>query len=89
MIKNGIAYDKRYNEKKRFARPQELVFSNEFPALDMMSADRWEIAVMTADFDIEWIAREDMRMAAAINRSMTKKRKEISNGNDGGHFQAY
>ena len=46
MIKNGIAYDKRYNEKKRFARPQELVFSNEFPALDMMSAGRWEIAVI-------------------------------------------
>lgn len=42
VIKNGIAYDKRYTAKKiRFDRPRVIVFTNEIPNLDLMSKDRW------------------------------------------------
>ena len=44
VIKNGVAYDKRYSAKKiRFDRPRIIVFSNELPNLDLMSADRWKL----------------------------------------------
>jgi hypothetical protein len=44
IIKNGIAYDKRYSAKKiRFDRPRVIVFTNTLPILDLMSADRWSI----------------------------------------------
>ena len=44
VIKNGVAYDKRYTAKKiRFDRPRIIVFSNELPNLDLMSADRWKL----------------------------------------------
>lgn len=43
-LKNGYVYDKRYNfKKRRFDRPQVIVFTNVLPAFDLMSADRWEV----------------------------------------------
>lgn len=44
VIKNGVAFDKRYTAKKiRFSRPRIIVFTNELPILNLMSADRWNI----------------------------------------------
>ena len=44
VIKNGVAYDKRYNAKKiRFDRPRVIVFTNELPNFDLMSKDRWKV----------------------------------------------
>lgn len=44
VVKNGVAYDKRYSAKKiRFSRPRIIVFTNELPILNLMSADRWNI----------------------------------------------
>jgi len=44
VIKNGVAYDKRYTAKKiRFDRPRIIVFTNELPCFDLMSADRWRV----------------------------------------------
>ena len=41
VIKNGVAYDKRYSAKKvRFSRPKIFVFSNTLPEFSLMSADR-------------------------------------------------
>lgn len=43
-LKNGMAYDKRYQfRKKRFSRPQIFVFTNTMPVLDLLSPDRWKI----------------------------------------------
>lgn len=44
VIKNGVAYDKRYTAKKeRFTRPRIIVFTNQLPQMDLMSKDRWNI----------------------------------------------
>jgi len=44
IIKNGVAYDKRYSAKKiRFDRPRIIVFTNEIPNLELMSHDRWKV----------------------------------------------
>jgi hypothetical protein len=44
VIKNGVAYDKRYTAKKiRFDRPRIIVFTNMMPNLDLMSKDRWAL----------------------------------------------
>lgn len=44
VIKNGVAYDKRYSAKKiRFDRPRIIVFTNMMPNLDLMSKDRWAL----------------------------------------------
>ena len=44
VIKNGVAYDKRYNAKMiRFDRPRIFVFSNCLPEFDFMSRDRWNV----------------------------------------------
>lgn len=44
MLKNGVAYDKRYSFKKmRFDRPQIIVFTNSWPDWSLMSRDRWEL----------------------------------------------
>lgn len=49
-IKNGTAYDKRYAfRKKRFDRPQVIVFTNVLPEMELLSRDRWEIYSMTQD----------------------------------------
>lgn len=43
-LKNGVAYDGRYQfKKKRFDRPQIIVFTNTEPDLSLLSIDRWEI----------------------------------------------
>jgi hypothetical protein len=43
-LKNGVCYDKRYAfRKRRFDRPQIIVFTNTLPEMSFMSADRWSI----------------------------------------------
>ena len=43
IIKNGVAYDKRYGAKKiRFNRPRIFVFTNILPQFKLMSLDRWQ-----------------------------------------------
>ena len=49
-LKNGVVYDKRYTGKKRrFDRPQVVVFTNTLPELSLMSMDRWRIYEMQPD----------------------------------------
>ncbi len=56
VVKNGVAYDKRYNAKKvRFDRPRIFVFTNCLPNLELMSADRWVIWKITEDYEVEVI----------------------------------
>lgn len=44
VIKNGVAYDKRYSAKKiRFNRPRVFIFSNTLPQFNLMSKDRWNV----------------------------------------------
>lgn len=44
VIKNGVAYDKRYTAKKiRFDRPRIFVFTNGLPEFSLMSKDRWKV----------------------------------------------
>lgn len=43
-LKNGVCYDKRYTAKKRrFDRPQIVIFSNVLPDFSLLSNDRWQI----------------------------------------------
>lgn len=54
VIKNGVAYDKRYNAKKvRFDRPRIFVFTNTLPNLDLMSRDRWNIWRVNRKWELE------------------------------------
>lgn len=42
-LKNGVAYDKRYAfKKRRFDRPNIIVFTNSMPDTDLLSQDRWD-----------------------------------------------
>jgi hypothetical protein len=51
MLKNGVAYDKRYAfKKRRFDRPQVVVFTNEEPKYNLLSADRWMVFFMHTDY---------------------------------------
>jgi len=53
VIKNGVAYDKRYHAKKiRFNRPRVFVFTNELPNLDLMSKDRWVIWMVNDEYEV-------------------------------------
>lgn len=55
VIKNGVAYDKRYAAKKiRFNRPRVFVFTNTLPALDLMSKDRWSIWTILNNDLVKW-----------------------------------
>jgi len=55
VIKNGVAYDKRYNAKKiRFDRPRIFVFTNTLPDLNLMSADRWQLWTITSGDLVEF-----------------------------------
>jgi hypothetical protein len=55
VIKNGVAYDKRYTAKKiRFNRPRVFVFTNTLPALDLMSKDRWSIWTIIKNDLVKW-----------------------------------
>lgn len=51
VIKNGVAYDKRYTaKKKRFDRPRVFIFTNMLPVLKLMSKDRIEICTIQEDY---------------------------------------
>lgn len=51
IIKNGVAYDKRYNAKKiRFDRPRVFVCTNTLPEFSLMSKDRWNVWVIDEEF---------------------------------------
>jgi hypothetical protein len=53
VIKNGVAYDKRYTAKKiRFGRPNIFVFTNTLPELSLMSKDRWKIWTINDDNEL-------------------------------------
>jgi hypothetical protein len=53
IIKNGVAYDKRYNAKKiRFNRPQVFVFTNTLPVMEFMSKDRWKIWTINSEHEL-------------------------------------
>lgn len=57
-LKNGVCYDKRYSAKKRrFDRPQIIVFTNVLPNWEFMSADRWEIWEMSPQYSLTKFAR--------------------------------
>lgn len=44
VIKNGVAYDKRYKGRKiRFDRPRIFIFTNTLPEFKLMSKDRWNV----------------------------------------------
>lgn len=53
VLKNGVAYDKRYNATKiRFNRPRVFVFTNTLPEFSLMSRDRWNIWEVQPDYDM-------------------------------------
>eukprot|EP01050_Picozoa_sp_SAG11_P021147 SAG11_NODE_3705_length_2268_cov_2.438451_2_plen_278_part_00 len=53
VIKNGVAYDKRYTAKKiRFGRPNIFVFTNTLPELSLMSKDRWKVWTINDDNEL-------------------------------------
>ncbi len=53
VIKNGVAYDKRYSGKlKRFDRPRVIVFTNTLPILSLMSADRWNLWEVNENYEL-------------------------------------
>ncbi len=53
IIKNGVAYDKRYSAKKiRFSRPRIFVFTNCLPCLNLMSIDRWNIWKINENYEL-------------------------------------
>jgi len=58
-LKNGKAFDKRYHyRKKRFDRPQVIVFTNDLPDFELMSPDRWEIYEMKDKKLVQWTQDE-------------------------------
>ena len=58
-LKNGVCYDKRYaGKKRRFDRPQIIVFTNCIPKLELMTKDRWEIFSMGQDHALSDITAE-------------------------------
>ena len=55
VIKNGVAYDKRYKASKiRFDRPRIFVFTNALPQFSLMSADRWNVWEVNNSFNLEY-----------------------------------
>jgi hypothetical protein len=54
VVKNGVAYDKRYHAKKiRFNRPRIFVFTNMLPCFDLMSKDRWNVWEINEKMELE------------------------------------
>lgn len=52
-LKNGYVYDKRYAAKRRrFDRPQVIVFTNVMPEWSYMSKDRWQPWTMMPDHSL-------------------------------------
>lgn len=61
VIKNGVAYDKRYNaKKKRFDRPRIFVFTNTLPNLSLMSQDRWKIWIINKEYELTPYSTHDI-----------------------------
>lgn len=59
QIKNGLLYDRRYTSRKMWITPPKiLVFANELPESEMLSADRWQL------FRIENWGKEALLMPA-------------------------
>jgi hypothetical protein len=53
IIKNGVAYDKRYaGKKKRFDRPRIFVFTNMLPEFSLMSKDRWNVWLVNEKYEL-------------------------------------
>ena len=54
VIKNGVAYDKRYKAHKiRFDRPRVFIFTNCLPKFQLMSPDRWNVWKVNSAFELE------------------------------------
>jgi len=54
IIKNGVAYDKRYKAHKiRFDRPRVFVFTNTLPNFRFMSKDRWNVWEVNSAFELQ------------------------------------
>ncbi len=54
VIKNGVAYDKRYKATKiRFDRPRIFIFTNMLPKFNLMSKDRWNVWKINSAFELE------------------------------------
>ena len=54
IIKNGVAFDKRYSASKlRFDRPRVVIFTNTLPNFELMSADRWKVHEVTKLYDLK------------------------------------
>lgn len=52
-LKNGVAYDKRYQfRKRRFDRPHIVVFTNVLPKWNLLSLDRWKPYRMLSDYSM-------------------------------------
>lgn len=52
-LKNGYVYDKRYAAKRRrFDRPQVIIFTNVMPEWSFMSIDRWDPWTMTPEHSL-------------------------------------
>eukprot|EP00996_Jenningsia_fusiforme_P004000 NODE_479_length_2199_cov_29.733023_g441_i0.p1 GENE.NODE_479_length_2199_cov_29.733023_g441_i0~~NODE_479_length_2199_cov_29.733023_g441_i0.p1 ORF type:complete len:281 (+),score=49.03 NODE_479_length_2199_cov_29.733023_g441_i0:712-1554(+) len=52
-LKNGIAFDKRYSfKKRRFDRPNVIIFSNVKPCLHYLSPDRWVFHTVQPDYSL-------------------------------------
>ena len=55
IIKNGVAYDKRYKAHKiRFDRPRVFVFTNTLPNFRFMSKDRWNVWEVNSAFELQY-----------------------------------
>lgn len=69
VIKNGVAYDKRYSaKKKRFDRPRIFVFTNTLPAFNLMSIDRWVVWKIKNNelIEIEINAQDGLSLASKV-----------------------
>lgn len=54
IIKNGVAFDKRYSASKlRFDRPRVVIFTNTLPNFELMSADRWKVHEVTKLYNLK------------------------------------
>lgn len=60
-LKNGVAYDKRYAfKKRRFDRPQIIVFTNTLPKFDLLSPDRWEVWQIKDGDLVRWTEEDEV-----------------------------
>lgn len=60
-LKNGLTFDKRYEgRKRRFDRPQVILYSNRYPDFNLLSLDRWVVFEMQRDFSLKKLTEEEM-----------------------------